>query len=275
MLHQILKAATSVKAGGAKVRTPPVGREHLVWRQTTSRWVLPATLTRDQPGGPADEFGGMQSLAQLPEENGRRVLPGEGGEWAERGVYEASPDFYYNQSDRKRVNYMGREVLELPQLTQLYYNYGYSIVNEPLREGQPLFGRAEEMYLSMKEDMREVGQDYMTYRSWRRDPAYARPEVGEVLASDQFLSTTLDPHYAVTWAAYDKLEGVAYEGNPLWQIRVPKGAKAILAHELEAELTLDAGIMLRCVGVYRGEVVSNGEYGALTMRDVYDMEVIL
>ena len=157
-----------------------------------------------------------------------------------------------------------------------YYNYEYKILNAALRKGGAMSPVDKRTFDGMKKAMEPVSKDYLVFRGWRNNPKFARMEIGKVVTSPQFTSTTVDPHYAVQWSSHNSSTGEVYRTNPIWQIRVPKGAKGLMAHDFEIELTLDTSTKFRCVGIRKGTVVSNGRLGIeYYAQDIYDMEVVL
>ena len=211
----------------------------------------------------ADEARWGKSVFDVPEnEDGSVTLAGEGERWISseyQNAYHNSPDYFDG---------------DLDYAASRYYNYEYHL-NEDLREGWPLSPIDQETYMALKERMKEAEEDHVVYRAWRRNPDVAHMEVGDEYVSPQFTSSTYDPHYAFMWAGYNTSEEVKYDNNPLWEIRIPKGSKLLMPHDLEGEVTIDAGTKFRCVGVKRKQFRSNNSrYGELQMRNVYVVEVV-
>ena len=178
-------------------------------------------------------------------------------------IYEKSPD-RQNVSDNEG--------------TYNFYNYRYGNVNKALREAIELAPDEQEIYEGMKDTMRPTRQDYIVWRGWRLNPGQARLEEGQVFASLQFTSTTLDSHYAVQWMSYNSTTGEVYKGNPLWRVTVPAGTKAIMpsgvSNDYERELTLDSGARFKCVYVQEGEQTIEYNGRTLYVDGIYDVEII-
>ena len=219
---------------------PP--RPGLEWREETSRWIRPK-----KRGGGVDFLS--RPYRQVHSEAERQ--------------YESSPD-------RQRAR-------NLPSVRR-YYNYEYAELNYGLREGLALEDEDRETFEGMKRAMRPTQREYEVFRGWRNNPEAARVEVGQVLASPQFMSTTFSSHYAVRWMGYNSSTERAVRGNPLWRIRVPEGTSALIlqgaSNDYETELTLDTGLRFRCVAVHQGEVKVRVEGRSLYVQDVYEMEVV-
>ena len=267
-----LAKARMMLAQGPPYEEPPKkppGKEGKEWNPQTARWRNPSSIEVEAPSERSDsqsdvtsDFGGQPTAASWDRSKaGMLLIPGEGQAWAgDKAAYRDSPDFYG---------------VHLPSQVSRYYDYEYAALNQALRDGEEMEPEDQETYDEMRELMQPMQEDHLVFRSWRRNPEFAHVAEGEEVLSPQFMSTTTDPHYAVKWAGYNTRTKEKYTDNPLWQIRVPKGACGLMAHPLEGEVTLDVGVHLRCVGIIRGQVVSNGPHGSLQARDVYDMEVVV
>ena len=235
----------------------------VVWDERRRRWIKPRKDVVGVDTRSPDTFGGTSSVLSYPEERGVIDLPG---------------DRYRSRNEHQKAWRQLPDVESyhsLPGEVHRYYEYEYKDLNAALREGDELTPDDQRTYAGMKQSMKPVSQDYLVYRGWRNNPDFARVEVGEVIASPQFTSTTTDPHYAVQWASYNSTTGEVNQENPMWQIRVPKGAKGLMAHDYEIELTLDTYTQFRCVGVRQEMVRSRGGEGEFYMRGIYDMEVVI
>ena len=214
-----------------------------------------------QPGPKPDRFG--------PEivwdgERSRWVDPNEdeGKKKTESKVREAPERLPVSRSDsRKRASEQYRNSPDIQDVSgnegsYRYYNFEYKELNEALRNNWEIDYDLQEIYEGMKGMMIPLQNDYVVYRGWRNNPDNVRMEVGEIFASAQFTSTTLDSHYAVEWMGYNSSTGEAIRGNPLWQIKVPKGTYGIIpqgvSNDYEVELTIDSSTRFRCVGVQKG-----------------------
>ena len=236
----------------------------VIWDDQRRTWVLPPNKVKEVKSSKSSvRFGDEPSITAVePDRTGKIVLPGDRDE--ANHVYRRKWNMYLDTQDYWA---MGRHIAR-------YYEYEYKELNASLREGTELTQADQETFYAMKKAMSPLQQDYLVFRGWRNDPSFARPEVGQVLTSIQFTSTTVNPHYGVQWASYNSSTGEVNPDNPLWQIRVPKGSMGLMAHDYETELTLDTGTQFKCVGVRQGLVESQGGSGFYYMRDIYDMEVV-